>query len=109
MPKSVNLIERILRHTERMADDECWISDYATNSCGRVFVGEDSYKRQFIHRLAWEAFHAEPLAKDAVLMHTCDVPNCFNPAHLVPGTQKQNVADQISKGRRSQAGGKYHA
>jgi DNA-binding NarL/FixJ family response regulator len=35
-----------------------------------------------------------------VIMHTCDTPNCVNPAHLVHGTQAENIADMVAKGRR---------
>lgn len=31
--------------------------------------------------------------------HTCDWPACRNPAHLFPGTQKQNMQDAKRKGR----------
>lgn len=32
-------------------------------------------------------------------MHTCDVPNCIEPTHLVLGTPSQNRLDCIAKGR----------
>lgn len=31
--------------------------------------------------------------------HTCDVRDCVNPDHLYAGTQKQNVADMVSRNR----------
>ncbi len=33
------------------------------------------------------------------LLHSCDEPACVTLQHLSPGTQKQNVADCIAKGR----------
>jgi hypothetical protein len=34
------------------------------------------------------------------VLHTCDVRNCCNPAHLYAGTQEQNVSDMCVRGRR---------
>jgi len=34
-----------------------------------------------------------------VILHKCDNPICINPDHLEPGTQKQNMADKMAKGR----------
>ena len=34
-----------------------------------------------------------------IVMHTCDMPACVNPAHLRVGTQLNNVRDSIAKGR----------
>jgi len=35
------------------------------------------------------------------VLHTCDNPPCFEPAHLFRGTQADNVADAVQKGRNS--------
>ena len=36
-----------------------------------------------------------------VIRHTCDVPHCFNPDHLIEGTQADNLQDAIGRGRRN--------
>lgn len=34
-----------------------------------------------------------------VFMHRCDNPSCINPFHIEIGTQKDNIADRVRKGR----------
>jgi hypothetical protein len=40
--------------------------------------------------------------------HTCDNPKCCNPSHLFLGTQVDNVADCIRKGRLRRSSGDRH-
>jgi len=50
------------------------------------------------HRYAWVLTNG-PIPDGLLLMHTCDNTLCCNPAHLRPGTQKDNMADMRAKGR----------
>lgn len=43
------------------------------------------------------------------VLHRCDVPRCVNPEHLFEGTQQENHADMISKGRHSKGESRYNA
>ena len=52
------------------------------------------------HRVSWE-LHNGPIPPGKIIMHSCDHPWCVNPAHLSVGTQKDNMADCIAKGRKA--------
>ena len=50
------------------------------------------------HRVAWEQEYG-PIPKGMSVLHHCDNPPCILPSHLFLGTQQDNVADMIAKGR----------
>lgn len=54
----------------------------------------------YAHRLAYVTYKG-PIPAGLVVRHTCDVTCCVNPDHLVLGTNKDNTADMISRGRWS--------
>lgn len=76
----------------------CWISTDCVETSGYGHFrwhGEDLKT----HRAAWEAWRG-PIPEGMQVLHTCDVRNCINPAHLWLGTNADNVADKVSKDRQ---------
>lgn len=59
----------------------------------------DSLHEERAHRVSYKLFKG-PIPKGFVVMHTCDNPIFVNPDHLKIGTQKDNIYDCMSKGRR---------
>ena len=50
------------------------------------------------HRYAWTLVHG-PIPAGLHVLHRCDTPPCFWVDHLFLGTQSDNVADMVRKGR----------
>jgi hypothetical protein len=75
---------------------ECWFWLGSINRLGYgTFACEGENKA---HRVSYRLFKG-PISDGMKVMHTCDTRNCVNPAHLIVGTQADNVADMVAKGR----------
>lgn len=57
------------------------------------------------HRVAWELANG-PIPPDMQVCHRCDNRPCCNPGHLFLGTNDDNIADRVGKGRSHRAGAK---
>lgn len=76
---------------------ECWIWKGAKtgNGYGAFYFQRKIYPA---HRFSFIMNNGE-LEPKKVLLHTCDIPLCVNPAHLVQGTHDENMKDMVRKGR----------
>jgi len=95
-----NVLERLWANATGTSESECW--EYLgkdSNRSGHVRIRKDDATRISVHRLAWEAYHAEPIPEGLLVCHHCDNPKCFNPHHLFLGTHKDNTEDMHKKGR----------
>lgn len=78
---------------------DCWL--WLGGTFGSRKYGAFAYRGKrpgYAHRFSYELHHG-PIPEDRVVMHTCDTPACVNPAHLVLGSQRQNIRDAVEKGR----------
>jgi hypothetical protein len=89
--------EKFWRRVLIGTSDGCW------NWCGRKSpkgYGRWEHDGRIIgaHRFAYMLTKGV-IPDGLMLRHSCDNPGCVNPAHLEPGTARQNAADAIERGR----------
>lgn len=103
---SFSQIERFASKVD--ASGSCWLWTGAADRGGygkfQITTGwrQASGKPVQIHVRAHRLSLALSLGRWPTLcvLHACDNPRCVNPDHLREGTQRENIADCIAKGRR---------
>ena len=94
--------ERFWLLAARGGEDECWPwTGCATHGHGQVRWGG---RTEYAHRVAWSLANG-PIPDGEQVLHSCDNPPCVNPRHLFLGSQLDNVADMMAKGRRADTRG----
>ena len=82
----------------RDLETDCWnLTSHAITKQGYPKVCINQRHRYAAHHF-YELVYG-PLPFGTVIRHTCDNPQCINPAHLQAGTHADNVADRVERGR----------
>jgi hypothetical protein len=92
-------IARFWSRVTRGSADACWLwTAKAKYRFGYGALRVDG-RSAYAHRVAFEiANGAIPAGKH--VLHRCDVPGCCNPSHLYLGSDAENAADRVSRGRQ---------
>lgn len=77
--------------------DDCWPwpGGRTLRGYGQLRIGTRLVRA---HRAIYEAA-VGPIPDGMVVRHRCDNPPCINPHHLELGTQADNMADAVDRGR----------
>ena len=78
-----------------------WLGSRKPKGYGQLSNGQG--RVLYVHRVAYELLHG-PIAADEQVLHRCDNPPCFAPAHLFAGSAADNTHDMMAKGRANTSG-----
>jgi len=99
MPKKYKpVVERFWEKVKINEETGCWEWIANKDSYG---YGQFTYNGNTIkaHRLAWKIMYGD-IPEGMSVLHKCDNPSCVNYFHLFLGSQKDNMVDMVTKGRR---------
>lgn len=77
--------------------DGCWLWTGHVQNYGYGEFGRKP-RRWLAHRYSYTLAHGE-IPKGQLVLHRCDTPRCVRPEHLFLGTDADNTADKVAKGR----------
>lgn len=95
MTSDEEYLERL--NTKLVKSGDCLLYTGAASGKG---YGRFCYRglSRHAHRVMWTLIHGE-IPQGLSVLHSCDTPLCCNCDHLFLGTQADNIADCVAKGR----------
>jgi hypothetical protein len=82
---------------------DCWLWLGRVAGKGYGQITSKWFKTEIAHRIAYE-LEVGPIPVGMLVCHHCDNRLCMRPSHLFVGTDRDNVADMLRKGRSTRVG-----
>lgn len=100
--------ERLWAKIDKRGPDDCWEWTASRLQGGYGNINRGAGRGNALaHRAVFEGLNGA-IPPGLVVRHRCDNPPCCNPAHLELGSQADNVADMMSRGRQVAPRGMHH-
>lgn len=95
------LMKRLLKR-RLITSKGCWLWTGPTNGNGYGRISTtDGHKG--VHRVSMRLFKPDEYEETLDVLHSCDIPKCFNPTHLRCGDDSENTKDAVERGNNYQA------
>lgn len=95
----MNILERFMHFVSPEPMSGCWLWTgvlTAPNCYGRFTLNG---AKRLAHHIAYELFKGN-IPTSLLVLHSCDVRCCVNPAHLSLGTHSDNTRQAVARGRQ---------
>lgn len=104
--------ERFEKYVEPEPTSGChlWVGCRDAGGYGHIGIWDRATQTrndEAAHRVAYRLYRGL-IPAGMQICHRCDNPPCVNPAHLFLGTNEDNVADKVRKGRQARQVGEEH-
>lgn len=96
-----SVADRFWDKVDKRGPDDCWPWLGARSRQGYGYLNTGGRKHLVTkksHRIAWELRYGD-IPTGMHVLHSCDLPECCNVAHLRLGTNADNVRDKMARGR----------
>lgn len=91
--------ERFMERVDMRGSDECWPWTGAAARGRGVAKLAGARQQTTAPRVAYMLATGRPIPPGLLVRHSCDVPACCNPRHLLLGTHLDNSRDMVQRGR----------